>query len=91
VTEDARQGRIDPMIGRDKEIERVIHILSRRTKNNPVLVGEPGVGKSAIIEGLAQRMIDGNVPANMADVRLMSLNIAMSLPARNSVGNLRTA
>ena len=76
MTEDARQGRIDPMIGRDKEIERVIHILSRRTKNNPVLVGEPGVGKSAIIEGLAQRMIDGNVPANMADVRLMSLNIA---------------
>ena len=76
VTEDARQGRIDPMIGRDKEIERVIHILSRRTKNNPVLVGEPGVGKSAIIEGLAQRMIDGNIPANMQGVRLMSLNIA---------------
>ena len=76
VTEDARQGRIDPMIGRDKEIERVIHILSRRTKNNPVLVGEPGVGKSAIIEGLAQRMVDGDIPANMQGVRLMSLNIA---------------
>ncbi|MDN6030447.1 MAG: ATP-dependent Clp protease ATP-binding subunit, partial [Lactococcus plantarum] len=76
VTEDARQGRIDPMIGREKEIERVIHILSRRTKNNPVLVGEPGVGKSAIIEGLAQRMIDGNIPINMQGYRLMSLNIA---------------
>ena len=76
VTEDARQGRIDPMIGREKEIERVIHILSRRTKNNPVLVGEPGVGKSAIIEGLAQRMIDGNIPVNMQGYRLMSLNIA---------------
>lgn len=76
VTEDARQGRIDPMIGREKEVERVIHILSRRTKNNPVLVGEPGVGKSAIIEGLAQRIIDGNIPANMQDMRLMSLNIA---------------
>lgn len=76
VTEDARQGRIDPMIGREKEIERVIHILSRRTKNNPVLVGEPGVGKSAIIEGLAQRMIDGDIPVNMQGYRLMSLNIA---------------
>lgn len=76
VTEDARQGKIDPMIGREKEIERVIHILSRRTKNNPVLVGEPGVGKSAIIEGLAQRMIDGNIPVNMQGYRLMSLNIA---------------
>ncbi|MDR1605925.1 MAG: ATP-dependent Clp protease ATP-binding subunit [Streptococcaceae bacterium] len=76
VTEDARQGRIDPMIGREKEIERVVHILSRRTKNNPVLVGEPGVGKSAIIEGLAQRIVDGNIPINMQGVRLMSLNIA---------------
>lgn len=76
VTEDARQGKIDPMIGREKEIERVIHILSRRTKNNPVLVGEPGVGKSAIIEGLAQRIIDGQIPAGMQGMRLMSLNIA---------------
>ncbi|GFH41199.1 ATP-dependent Clp protease ATP-binding subunit [Lactococcus insecticola] len=76
VTQDARQGRIDPMIGRDKEVERVIHILSRRTKNNPVLVGEPGVGKSAIIEGLAQRIIDGQVPLGMEGARLMSLNIA---------------
>ena len=76
VTDDARQGRIDPMIGRDKEIERVIHILSRRTKNNPVLVGEPGVGKSAIIEGLAQRIVDGNIPISMQGFRLMSLNIA---------------
>lgn len=76
VTEDARQGKIDPMIGREKEIERVIHILSRRTKNNPVLVGEPGVGKSAIIEGLAQRIIDGQIPAGMQGIRLMSLNIA---------------
>ncbi|GFH42404.1 ATP-dependent Clp protease ATP-binding subunit ClpC [Lactococcus hodotermopsidis] len=76
VTADARNGLIDPMIGRDKEIERVVHILSRRTKNNPVLVGEPGVGKSAIIEGLAQRMIDGEVPLDMQGVRLMSLSIA---------------
>lgn len=76
VTDDARQGRIDPMIGRDKEIERVIHILSRRTKNNPVLVGEPGVGKSAIIEGLAQRIVDGNIPISLQGSRVMSLNIA---------------
>lgn len=76
LTQAARDGKLDPMIGREPEIERLIHILSRRTKNNPVLVGEPGVGKTAIIEGLASRIAQGNVPVGLIDVRLMSLNMA---------------
>lgn len=71
----AQDGQIDPVIGREKEVKRVIQILSRRTKNNPVLIGEPGVGKTAIAEGLAQRMIDGNVPADLANKRLMMLDM----------------
>jgi ATP-dependent Clp protease ATP-binding subunit ClpC len=72
----AQERKIDPVIGRENEIERVIQILSRRTKNNPVLIGEPGVGKTAIAEGLAQRIIEGNVPDTLRDKRVVSLNIA---------------
>ena len=63
----AREGKLDPVIGRDEEIRRVLQILTRRTKNNPMLVGEPGVGKTAIAEGLAHRIVDGDVPENLKD------------------------
>jgi ATP-dependent Clp protease ATP-binding subunit ClpB len=75
LTEAAAEGKLDPVIGRDDEIRRVIQVLSRRTKNNPVLIGEPGVGKTAIVEGLAQRIVDGDVPEGLRDRRLMSLDI----------------
>ncbi|GEL15543.1 ATP-dependent Clp protease ATP-binding subunit [Pediococcus cellicola] len=75
MTQMARDGQIDPVIGREKEVKRVIQILSRRTKNNPVLIGEPGVGKTAIAEGLAQRIIDGHVPSDLANKRLMMLDM----------------
>jgi ATP-dependent Clp protease ATP-binding subunit ClpB len=75
LTDAAAQGKLDPVIGRDDEIRRVIQVLSRRTKNNPVLIGEPGVGKTAIVEGLAQRIVDGDVPEGLRDRRLMSLDI----------------
>ncbi|MDK1104048.1 MAG: ATP-dependent chaperone ClpB, partial [Actinomycetota bacterium] len=75
LTEDARAGNLDPVIGRDDEIRRVIQVLSRRTKNNPVLIGEPGVGKTAIAEGLAQRIVDGDVPESLKNRRLVSLDI----------------
>ncbi len=75
----ARRGKIDPVIGRDTEIRRVLQILSRRTKNNPVLIGEPGVGKTAIAEGLARRMVNGDVPEGMKGKRLISLNIGSML------------
>jgi ATP-dependent Clp protease ATP-binding subunit ClpB len=75
LTEAAAQGKLDPVIGRDDEIRRVIQVLSRRTKNNPVLIGEPGVGKTAIVEGLAQRIVAGDVPDGLKDRRLMSLDI----------------
>ena len=77
LTKAAREGKLDPMIGREREVERLIHILSRRTKNNPVLVGEPGVGKSAIIEGFATRVAAGNVPVGLRGSRIMALNMAM--------------
>jgi len=70
----AEEGRLDPVIGREKEIERVIQILARRTKNNPVLIGDPGVGKTAIVEGLAQRIVEGNVPAPLLGKRVLQLN-----------------
>ncbi len=75
LTEMARQGKLDPVIGRDEEIRRVIQILSRRTKNNPVLVGEPGVGKTAIVEGLAQRIVNGDVPEPLKDRRILQLDM----------------
>jgi ATP-dependent Clp protease ATP-binding subunit ClpB len=77
LTDRARQGKIDPVIGRDEEIRRVLQILSRRTKNNPILLGEPGVGKTAIAEGLAQRIVNGDVPENLKSKTLMSLDMGL--------------
>jgi ATP-dependent Clp protease ATP-binding subunit ClpB len=79
LTERARSGKLDPVIGRDDEIRRTIQILQRRTKNNPVLIGEPGVGKTAIVEGLAQRIVDGEVPETLKDKRVLSLDMAALL------------
>jgi ATP-dependent Clp protease ATP-binding subunit ClpC len=76
LTAAARKGALDPVIGRDDEIDQVLEVLARRTKNNPVLIGDPGVGKTAIVEGIAQRVVDGTVPASLRDVRVVSLDLA---------------
>ena len=79
LTEEARKGKLDPVIGRDEEVRRVMQVLSRRTKNNPVLIGEPGVGKTAIVEGLAQRIVNGDVPESLRNRELVSLDIGALL------------
>ncbi|HVN97160.1 MAG TPA: ATP-dependent chaperone ClpB [Syntrophorhabdaceae bacterium] len=79
LTEEARKGKLDPVIGRDEEVRRVMQVLSRRTKNNPVIIGEPGVGKTAIVEGLAQRIISGDIPETLKNKRVLSLDLGALL------------
>lgn len=87
LTKDARDGKIDPIIGRDEEILRVVRILSRKTKNNPVLIGEPGVGKTAVIEGLAQRIIKGDVPSVLKNKRILELDMGSLMASASYLGD----
>lgn len=91
LTRLAAEGKLDPVIGRDEEIRRVIQILLRRTKNNPVLIGEPGVGKTAIVEGLAQRIVKGDVPEGLKGKRIVSLQMGSSSPGPSTGASLRSA
>ena len=90
LTEAAERGALDPVIGRDEEIRRVIQVLSRRTKNNPVLIGEPGTGKTAIVEGLAQRIVAGDIPEGLAGKRVVSLDVGACSPAPSTAASSRT-
>ena len=83
LVELARQGKIDPVIGRDEEIRRTMQVLARRTKNNPVLIGEPGVGKTAIVEGLAIRILNGDVPAVLKNKRIIALDMGACIAGAN--------
>jgi ATP-dependent Clp protease ATP-binding subunit ClpB len=87
----ARQGKLDPVIGRDEEIRRVVQILSRRTKNNPALIGDPGVGKTAIVEGLAQRMVNGDVPEGLKNKRLIQLDMGALVAGPSTAASLKSA
>lgn len=91
LTARARQGKLDPVIGRDDEIRRTIEILSRRKKNNPVLIGEPGVGKTAIVEGLARRIVAGDVPESLKNKTLYALDLAALVAGAKYRGNLKSA
>jgi ATP-dependent Clp protease ATP-binding subunit ClpB len=90
LTQAARKGELDPVIGRDKEIRRVTQVLSRRRKNNPVLIGDPGVGKTAVVEGLARRIVAGDVPDGLREKRLLALDLGALIAGTSSAGSSRT-